>query len=81
MDSLCISDFFNIVGFDFDFINIDTEGLSLYILKNLPYNKLQKVKMICVEFDHKENIILQFVAKYGFRLLHKTAENLILVRL
>lgn len=80
VDSLNIKDFFATVGFDFKFINIDTEGLSLYILERLPYDKLVNLKMICVEFDHKENIILPFVSRHGFRLLHRTAENLILVK-
>lgn len=80
VDSLCIEDFFNVVGHDFEFLNIDTEGYSMFILKNLPYDKLKKMKMICVEFDHKSEEMLGIVKPFGFTLLHRTAENLILVR-
>jgi len=79
--SQTIQEFFDyIVSPPFDFINIDAEGLSLYILKNLPYSLLDKTKMICVEFDHKEKEVNEILHQYGFNLLHRTAENLILVR-
>ncbi len=87
VNTLSILDLFNLVGYDFEFINIDTEGLNFYILDNLPFNKLSKVRMICMEFyafddtdKNRDKKILEEMGKYKFRLLHKTDENLILVR-
>lgn len=75
-----VLDLFNTVGFDFDFINIDTEGISFYILKQLPFDKLSKLQMICVEYDGKDGDIAEYVKQYGFSVLHKTSENLLLVK-
>lgn len=68
------------IGHDFNFINIDVEGWSQVVLQHLPFEKLIGLKMICVEYDNQLSNILQFMNKQGFTLLHKTSENILLVR-
>ncbi len=80
VECLTVSDLLDKIGFDFDFINIDTEGISFYILKQLPFDKLSKLQMICVEYDGKDGDIAEYVKQYGFSVLHKTSENLLLVK-
>ena len=80
VQSLTVHDLFRLVGTDFDFINIDTEGTSVSILKLLPYDKLTKLKMICVEYDKQLNEVAALLGLKGFTILHRTAENLIGVR-
>jgi FkbM family methyltransferase len=80
VECLTVSDLLDKIGFDFDFINIDTEGISFYILKQLPFDKLINLKMICIEYDGKANDIANFAAQYGFSVLHRTSENLLLVK-
>lgn len=63
-------------GGDFDFINIDTEGTSLRLFKLMPLAQFPNLKMICVEHDDKP----EQVALLGFRVLHITPLNVILVR-
>ena len=73
-------DLFLRIGYDFDFINLDVEGTNIEIFSRMPFEKLDKVKMFCVEFDSHPLEVLRLVTPYGFTLLHQTAENLLLVR-
>ncbi len=72
--------FDSIVDYNFDFINIDVEGLSLYLIKNITWSFLPKVKMICVEFEGSPRSVTDRLAQFDFKLLHQTAENMIMVR-
>lgn len=80
VEVIAVNDLFIRMGYDFSFINIDAEGWSFLILQRLPFIRLTKLRMICVEFDHHRKEILDFVGNYGFKLLHQTAENLLLVK-
>ena len=80
VDSLSVTDLFNLVGYDFDFINLDVEGTNLSVLSQFPFGKLKKMKMLCVEFDHQADEMIEMTKPYGYTLYHKTSENLILVR-
>jgi len=68
------------VGRDFDFINIDAEAWSVDLIEAMPFKSLTKLKMICVEFDRKEGRVLRAVQPHGFELIHKTPENMLLVK-
>ena len=63
-----------------DFVNLDAEGWSVNLLRVYPFEKLPRVKMICVEYDKSYNWCLELLEMNGFQFLHKTAENLIVVR-
>lgn len=78
--SLTPVDLFTQIGFDFDFINLDVEGTNIEVFSQFPFDKLSTVKMLCVEFDLQPEKILEIVKPYGFQLLHRTAENLLLTR-
>jgi len=67
-------------GYDFNFINIDAEGWSVQILDVLPFWKLSLLKMVCVEFDHEWGRVQNICERYGFSQLHRTAENMIMVK-
>ena len=78
--SLTVLSLFEKIGYDFSFISLDVEGTNLEIIRQFPFEKLKKTKMLCVEFDYKDNEILKLVKPYRFREYHRTAENLLLVR-
>jgi len=80
VEVITVDDLFSHIDYNFHFVNIDAEGWSFAILQNLPFDKLTKLKMICVEFDGQSQRILDLTVKYKFRLYHSTAENLLLVR-
>lgn len=63
---------------DFDFISCDVEGEETKIL---PHIDLSKTKMLCIEWNGRQDLKLEY-EKYleGFRLIYTSAENLIYVR-
>lgn len=77
---ISIESLFEKIGFDFDFINIDVEGWSVQLLGALDFNKLGRLKMICIEFEHKVELVKSLLTGHGFRLLQRTSENMIMVR-
>jgi len=78
---ITVKDLLEQVGYDFDFLNLDIEGWSFQVLKLFPFNKFPKLKMICVEFDGKENEVVTFLKTYGYTHLYTSAENVIMVKL
>ena len=67
-------------GDDFDFINIDAEGVSLRLFQLLPINRCRKLKCICVEHDNKFTEIIQEGSIHGFKWFTITDENIILMK-
>lgn len=78
--SMTMLDLLNITNYNFDFISLDVEATNIQILRQFPMKRFTQLKMMCIEFDHQEEKVLQFVKPYGFKLYHRTAENLLLVR-
>lgn len=78
----CVSSerLFNSIGYDFDFISLDVELTNVQVLKSLPFDKLTKLKLICVEHDSKQQEIKDFLKPFGFEEIHRTGENIILKR-
>lgn len=71
---------FSDIGYEFDFVSLDVEGINIDMFGRFPFEKLSKVKMFCVEFDLHPEEILKLAEPHGFTLLHQTAENLLLTR-
>ncbi len=80
VESLTVDDLFTYVGYDFKFISLDVEATNIEILQKFPFKKLIDVKMLCIEFDHQSEKVVEIVKPFGFNLLHRTAENLLLTR-
>lgn len=80
VQALTIESFLKLTKFDkFEFVNIDTEGLGIEILRQIPFDQLG-VKMVCIEFDDKLQQIQGYLLSNGFRKIHQTSENLICVK-
>jgi FkbM family methyltransferase len=45
------SDFFNQVGYDFNFITIDVEGLSYELLLSVDWKKFTSLELLCIEVE------------------------------
>ncbi len=60
----------------FDFVNIDTEGTSVDLLKVLLATEMFP-RCICVEHDRRELEAIQTAQQRGYRLIWSTRENLI----
>jgi len=68
--------------FDCDFIKIDAEGMDFEIMQTIPFNKLPKLNMICIEYCRGENLdnMLSFGDAQKFKPLTMTKHNLIMVK-
>lgn len=67
-------------GTAFDFINLDVESMNWRIFSEMPWDKLSRVSIVCVEFDSQAQQMIELMAKHGFTLVHRTSENLIFGR-
>jgi FkbM family methyltransferase len=67
-------------GYDYDFINLDVESLNIQLFEELPFPRLDKLKLICVEHDGHSATMTQRLTTHGFRVLTQNPENLIMGR-
>lgn len=80
VDCLSVEDLFLEAGFSFDFINLDIEGDSVRIFSQLPFDKLSRLKLICVEYDDELNKAIEISIKNGFKEISREHGNLIIGR-
>ena len=72
-----------IVGWNFDFLNIDTEHTNLKVLRAFPLRKMDGLRLLCVENESPEEnrgFIISYAQDCGFRLLHEVGCNLLMGR-
>ena len=62
-----------------EFISLDVEGLNMEVFRELPF-EWPELTMVCVELQCRDNDMADLAAEHGFRELHRTSENLLLVR-
>lgn len=62
-----------------EFISLDVEGTNMEILRALPF-EWPELRMICVEYEDKLDLMRELLAGHGFETLHATNENLIAAR-
>lgn len=65
-------------GDDYDFITIDVEGGNIDLLEQIPARVYEEIRLFCIEHDSQQQKIQDHLAKYGFKKIHQTAENIIL---
>ena len=73
-------DFFDRVGTDFDMLSLDVEGINYEILMAMPYDLLNALKLICIEYDSKMQEITDYLKGFKFKIVHRNGENLIFVK-
>jgi FkbM family methyltransferase len=78
--SVAISDLFNTFGFDYDVINIDVENQNTELFYSMPWNRLAKTRVVCIEHDGCYNDMCAHVAAYGFVKTALNFENIIFSR-
>ena len=68
------------VGDDFDFVSIDTEGTNEAVVLGMPWEKLTKCTLVCIEHDRAIGSITATLSPLGFREIARNPENIILSR-
>ncbi len=79
MPSIYANKVFEALNLDPDFISIDTEGLSFDILKAIEIKP--RCALICIEMDRNECEISDYLLARNFKVIHKSAENIIAKRI
>lgn len=67
-------------GKTFTYLTLDVEGANIQVLLEFPLEEMTQLKLICVEHESKQSLILERVTKLGFKKLADTCENLVLGR-
>lgn len=78
--TLPVQALFDAFGYDFSFINIDVESTNLAIFEAMPWEKLTKTELVCVEHDRNIERMTDLAKTHGFRPITVNPENLILAR-
>lgn len=64
----------------FDFISIDVEDFNLELLVNIPWHKLQNLKLFCIELDTYEHKMVNFMKPLGWNFFIREDCNLFFKR-
>ncbi len=78
--TITLSMLFMRFGYDYDFINLDVEGLNLELFESIQLAGMFKLRVICVEHDGHIDRMAALAAPYGFKPISINGENLILSR-
>jgi FkbM family methyltransferase len=65
---------------NFDFITIDTEAFNLETIATIPWDKLKRLRLVCIELDASPLRTIDFMTCVGFRMLARVDPNLFFVR-
>jgi FkbM family methyltransferase len=78
--TITLAELFDVVGYDFSFINLDVEGINLDLFDQLPFDSLADLRLLCVEHDGHETVIRAQMGVLGFHEISHNPENLIFGR-
>jgi FkbM family methyltransferase len=71
----------DVSGFNkIDFLTIDVEGISADFSMMFDPDKYQ-TSLVCVEKDKKDEEIIQYYSKFGFKKIYNSSENIIIGRI
>lgn len=70
-----VTDFFNQVGYDFNFITIDVEGLSYELLVYINWKEFKSLELICIEAELNPKKYIDVMAHHDFILHTVEADN------
>lgn len=62
---------------EYDLLSLDIEGVSAELLMITPHSLLHRLRMIIVEHDGAIGNLMLFLGGFGFSLLHRDGENLV----
>ena len=75
VNSMTFTQLFDLVGYDFDYVQTDTEGLDIQIIESVDWSKLGRCQMICTEAG--PSVLKQLCQQAGFMMTDRTPTNAI----
>ncbi len=83
VNSVTMTELFSAIGYEFDFINLDVEGINLELFSELPLGRLERCSALCVEHngvsEDRQDMMLR-ASLHGYRVTQTNAENLFFTR-
>jgi FkbM family methyltransferase len=79
VDVIDIQTLANKIGYNYDFLNLDVEGLNWETFKQFDFSKW-KFNTVCIEYENKLNEIRAHLEQHGFHLVYVSIENIVAVR-
>lgn len=74
---LPVNELLKSVGFTFDFLSIDTEGMDFEILQQLEPFAFCNASLICIEYGTHLDSIYSMLLSHGYKAIFHNEENLI----
>jgi FkbM family methyltransferase len=65
---------------NFDFISVDLEGENLSVVTSTNWHLAPQCRLVCIEHDQNEQLLIEYMDQYGFELYKHTAVNLLMSR-
>lgn len=78
--TVSLDDIFNRFGFGFEFLNLDVENTNAHLFREIPFGRMDKLRVVCVEHDGFVQEMTKITASFGFKPVGLNGENLILSR-
>lgn len=79
VDVIDVNELANRIGTDYDFLNLDVEGLNWDIFCQFDWSKW-KFNTVCIEYDRKFIAIKYELEKAGFSIVYASPENIVATR-
>lgn len=76
--TITVNELFDVVGYNFDFMNLDIEGTNWKVLQCIPIDKIPNLRAVCIEYDDKHTEVKSLFMKRGFRCIYQSSENIFL---
>lgn len=67
------------VGYNFDFINLDVEGLNWMVFQQFDWHKWRP-RCVCIEYENKFNEIKGVLERHGYQIVYVSTENIVAVK-
>jgi len=71
-----ILDFFNLYGYEYNFISIDVEELNFELVLDIPWANFTKLKLICIEADVESYRFHNFFEHFNFKFIAQRGANI-----
>lgn len=73
VNAMKLAHLIELIGYDFSYVQTDTEGADVDIIKSFNWNKLTKCRMICTEAG--PSVLKQLCSQAGYMISDRTPTN------
>lgn len=83
-NAVSVNNLFKTIGYNFDYIQIDAEGLDIDLVKAIDWSQLSQCKMLCIEsgfplFLHLLEhgyVLTDYIGPYGYNTIYRKFQSI-----